>query len=357
MGCVNGKPDINNKHPNIFNVLNVNDQGRAISHGKLEVTESDLVFHQRGMNPTRWPLRSLRKYGFDTDVFSFECGRRSPTGPGIYAFRCHKAEQLFNVVQHHITGVEENPPLLNTLNQNSIEFAILPMSAGPAVCHSGWFNSEESYFNPVQSTARSHNPVLSRPGSISSNGQISPTTSPLAPLEVPSLEFNNNRRSSVVENSRGSPSYANISSDGLAESSCHIYMNTNSKAHIEDTHCYENVNKHHIENLHIFHQSVTKDEPCKSTSIPNTPTVFLDAGSVAVREVNYAELELDLIKTESIQTSTTPTVSQSITTQKCYATIDFPKTVALLQSINPKVDLEEGSRKTRHNSTINSSSD
>lgn len=59
-------------------------------------------------------------------------------------------------------------------------------------------------------------------------------------------------------------------------------------------------------------------------------------------------------------TSVTSTVGaqDSPTLQKkSYATIDFPKTIALSQSINPKADMEEGSRKTRHNSTINSFSD
>lgn len=72
----------------------------------FKVTETELILHQKGKNPIKWPLRSLRKYGWDvdTDVFSIECGRRSPTGPGYYAFKCRKAEQLFNMVQQHIIG-------------------------------------------------------------------------------------------------------------------------------------------------------------------------------------------------------------------------------------------------------------
>lgn len=37
MGCVNSKSDINDTHPNIFNVINVNDKGKPVSRGKLEV--------------------------------------------------------------------------------------------------------------------------------------------------------------------------------------------------------------------------------------------------------------------------------------------------------------------------------
>ena len=35
-------------------------------------------------------------------VFSFESGRRCPTGPGIYAFRCTRAQNLFNLLQSRV---------------------------------------------------------------------------------------------------------------------------------------------------------------------------------------------------------------------------------------------------------------
>lgn len=99
MGCISSKTDINDLHPNLFNVMNVDDAGQVLSQGQLEVTEADLILHQRGKSPVRWPLRCLRRYGFDAEVFSFESGRRCPTGPGIYAFRCSRAEHLFNLLQ------------------------------------------------------------------------------------------------------------------------------------------------------------------------------------------------------------------------------------------------------------------
>lgn len=86
MGCVSGKPDINDIHPNIYEVMNVNEMGQVISPGELEIAETELVLYQRGKTPTRWPLRCLRKYGFDSDLFTFECGRRCPTGAGNIYF-------------------------------------------------------------------------------------------------------------------------------------------------------------------------------------------------------------------------------------------------------------------------------
>ena len=32
-------------------------------------------------------------------MFSFEAGRKTPTGPGVYAFKCRRAEKLFNLLQ------------------------------------------------------------------------------------------------------------------------------------------------------------------------------------------------------------------------------------------------------------------
>lgn len=102
MGCVNSRTDINDLHPNVFQVMNVDDLGNLITPGRLEVTEADIVLHQRGKQPIKWPLRCLRRYGYDAEIFSFESGRRCSTGPGIYAFKCRRAAHLFNLVQTNI---------------------------------------------------------------------------------------------------------------------------------------------------------------------------------------------------------------------------------------------------------------
>ncbi|KAK4302309.1 hypothetical protein Pmani_025593 [Petrolisthes manimaculis] len=62
MGCVASKPDINDHHHNIFQVVNVDDLGHRFTAAKLEVTEAELILHQRGKTPTRWPLRCLRRF-------------------------------------------------------------------------------------------------------------------------------------------------------------------------------------------------------------------------------------------------------------------------------------------------------
>jgi fibroblast growth factor receptor substrate 2 len=86
----------------IFKVTNVDSSGVDRSPGYIEITPECLILHQRGKESIAWPLRGLRRYGFDADLFSFESGRRCPTGPGIYAFRCRRAEALFNLLQNSI---------------------------------------------------------------------------------------------------------------------------------------------------------------------------------------------------------------------------------------------------------------
>ena len=38
-GCVSGQRDINDTHPNIFAVTNIDDEGNKLSEGHLEVRE------------------------------------------------------------------------------------------------------------------------------------------------------------------------------------------------------------------------------------------------------------------------------------------------------------------------------
>ncbi|XP_053676342.1 putative uncharacterized protein DDB_G0277255 [Anopheles nili] len=104
MGCINSKKDIKDVHSNIFHVINIDNDGTELWSGKLEVTRVELTLYRKGKDPTKWPLKCLRRYGYNVDQFSFEAGRRCTTGEGIYAFRCRRAEALFYTVQAYIQG-------------------------------------------------------------------------------------------------------------------------------------------------------------------------------------------------------------------------------------------------------------
>ena len=120
-------------------------------------------------------------------------------------------------------------------------------------------------------------------------------------------------------------------------------------------HCYANLEANEIESFRKRFSGVFVADN-KTNLAPTTPP------SNIIREVNYAVLDLDrkddlLVNPESTAAPSPPD-SPSRSVQKEYATIDFNKTVALSHSVNPKlVNDNEGSRKTRHNSTINDFSD
>ena len=67
--------------------VNIDEHGNKNFVASIRVTETDLELYQKGKDTIVWPLKSLRRYGFETEVFTFESGRRGPTGPGIYAFK------------------------------------------------------------------------------------------------------------------------------------------------------------------------------------------------------------------------------------------------------------------------------
>lgn len=102
MGCVLSSPKKTAVNPLVFDVYNVDDRGQERSHGRIEIHDQELLLHQLGKSAIRWPLKSLRRYGFDAELFSFESGRRCVTGPGIFAFKCHRAEALFTCLQEAI---------------------------------------------------------------------------------------------------------------------------------------------------------------------------------------------------------------------------------------------------------------
>ncbi|VVC89898.1 unnamed protein product [Leptidea sinapis] len=98
MGCFHSKKEISDLHPNIFRVVNIDESGVDLCSGQLEITDSDIILYREGRDCTVWPLHSLRRYGFEEDLFR----RRCETGEGIYAFRCRRASVLFRTLQQQI---------------------------------------------------------------------------------------------------------------------------------------------------------------------------------------------------------------------------------------------------------------
>lgn len=70
--------------PNVsVQVINVDDDGNELGSGVMELTDAELVLHTHRRDDVRWPYLCLRRYGYDSNLFSFESGRRCQTGQGI----------------------------------------------------------------------------------------------------------------------------------------------------------------------------------------------------------------------------------------------------------------------------------
>ncbi|MEQ2268605.1 hypothetical protein XENORESO_006944 [Xenotaenia resolanae] len=104
---------IRDNHLTKFKVINVDDEGNELGSGIMELTQTELILHTRKRDAIRWPYLCLRRYGYDSNLFSFESGRRCQTGQGIFAFKCSRAEEIFNLLQelmqcNSINVVEES---------------------------------------------------------------------------------------------------------------------------------------------------------------------------------------------------------------------------------------------------------
>jgi len=149
----------------VFPVLNVDELGRHISPGKLEVTEGDLILHINGRPSLVWPLRALRRYGYENDLFSFEAGRRCPTGHGIYAFKCSAAQTLFELLQLKIQGnpgavpiIPHNPRLPN-MSSASAQANLSPLSLSPTFDYVNILEPQEEHQHPRRSAHSAVDPL------------------------------------------------------------------------------------------------------------------------------------------------------------------------------------------------------
>ncbi|XP_064141915.1 fibroblast growth factor receptor substrate 3 isoform X1 [Loxodonta africana] len=130
--CLN-RDSVPDNHPTKFKVTNVDDEGVELGSGVMELTQSELVLHLHRREAVRWPYLCLRRYGYDSNLFSFESGRRCQTGQGIFAFKCSRAEEIFNLLQdlmqcNSINVMEE--PVIVTRNSHPAELE-LPRAPQP----------------------------------------------------------------------------------------------------------------------------------------------------------------------------------------------------------------------------------
>ncbi|XP_042577536.1 fibroblast growth factor receptor substrate 2a [Cyprinus carpio] len=115
MGSCCSCPDeeiIPDNHHNKFKVINVDDDGNELGSGVMELTEEELILHTRKRDAVKWPYLCLRRYGYDSNLFPLESPPPPKNTSGIFAFKCARAEEIFNMLQdimhnNSISVVEE----------------------------------------------------------------------------------------------------------------------------------------------------------------------------------------------------------------------------------------------------------
>ena len=129
---------------NMFHVTSISDDKRLGDKGMMQVTDSELIYtDRRTATSWKWPLKFLRKYGCDGEVFSFEAGRKCPGGEGLYAFSAKRASQIFDMVARNI-------------NQGGLQPPAGELSPFPSESHPPDLNTLISHRNSSQSPTHNH---------------------------------------------------------------------------------------------------------------------------------------------------------------------------------------------------------
>ncbi|GAB6018529.1 hypothetical protein CHUAL_000225 [Chamberlinius hualienensis] len=346
-GCVSsGELDDVRHRSNVFHVWNVNEYGEAVSPGQMEVTDSSLILYQKASRETIiWPMRSLRRYGFDAQLFSFESGRRCTTGAGVYAFKCRKAEILFNMLQERILSSGQDE-LSNHSAVNNINPVNLPPND----------TETDNYLQPILI-----NPSNSTHNYVNEINNVEPTVE-------------QQLKSAVTSNSLDDETnYAKLD-DLLKQEHQHLYMNVTvaddqpSASSSTDVtgeqyscdHCYANVAPSAAESQTLTTTTTTTNNRQqvnyaildlrrrsrnKKNNNNNNNTVLHKAVNLSVEEEE--EQQHDSTADQSLCLPNNNLLEG-------YAKIDFDKTTALSNSINPTLDDDQAVRKTRHNSNASS---
>lgn len=239
--------------------------------------------------------------------------------------------------------------------------------------------ADQSYLDSINRTINrtSQSNRFSRPGSVTSNGPASPPpalspTPASSELPAASGEHNNNKRLqhsysntfTLQENDNATTTsttqpYMNLepTSSPTLSSNSEPYAQLNIETESENCHLYMNVvpgetiaPKPILEPPLLLDDENEEKEHCYANLNPDEIESLTASLSTESRKVNYIILDLE---SKSETSNCLPPPESPKRPPEGYAEIDFNKTVALSHSVNPCLKLDnEGSRKTRHNSTI-----
>ena len=140
----------------VFEVRNLSDKKEAVHEGTLEVTLTDIIYTDgETREKWSWPMKYLRKYGCEGDVFSLEAGRRCPRGEGYFAFSTPQALEIRDTVSQNVTLRKHSQPSLSISLPSRISPAMSPTHVKPPVPRP---RPQRSTTSPISTRARQPSP-------------------------------------------------------------------------------------------------------------------------------------------------------------------------------------------------------
>ncbi|KAM3964241.1 LOW QUALITY PROTEIN: uncharacterized protein ACR2FA_001727 [Aphomia sociella] len=322
MGCLH-KKESTDLHPNIFRVINVDEVGSDYCPGQLEITESDIILYREDRDSIVWPLHSLRRYGFEGEVFSFESGLRCETGEGIYAFRCRRASLLFRTLQHQIQ--------LRNVIHDSVPYPVSNLSPTPqgrqtlqaSVVHrSSIDNGQPDNHIPTINSNLTNNIPIPNVRTVTQSPR-SPSSADI--LEVmplyPRSQNNGNHVTNVYQLRDFKREHNNNNQGDTSETHHHVYSNdiTRDLAILRNTLRQETVlnTMRDIEDETRFLENryINETIPNKQINSPLSPTLSCSSehyAQLSIEQQENARLYMnivpsDVVATESNKNDTVPT--------------------------------------------------
>ncbi|MBZ3888970.1 Fibroblast growth factor receptor substrate 2 [Sciurus carolinensis] len=372
-------------------VINVDDDGNELGSGIMELTDTELILYTRKRDSVKWHYLCLRRYGYDSNLFSFESGRRCQTGQGIFAFKCARAEELFNmlqeIMQNNSINVVEEPVVERNNHQTELEVPRTPRTPtrvkfvlGPTPVQKQLMEKEKlEQLGRDQVSASGANNTEWDTGYDSDERRDAPSVNKLVyeninGLSIPSAS--GVRRGRLTSTSTSDTQ--NINNSAQRRTALLNYENLPSLPPVwearklsrdEDDNLgpkTPSLNGYH-NNLDPMHNYVNTENvtvPASAHKIEYsrrrdcTPTVFnfdIRRPSLEHRQLNYIQVDLeggsDSDNPQTPKTPTTPLPQTPTRRTELYAVIDIERTAAMsnLQKALPRDD--GTSMKTRHNST------
>lgn len=78
-----------------------------VGQGNLRISREGVTFEKEGGQTVHWPLRVIKKYGDDIELFSIEVGSISETGRGVFFFQTERWKDAFRALNKAMVDLHE----------------------------------------------------------------------------------------------------------------------------------------------------------------------------------------------------------------------------------------------------------